>query len=317
MAGNGDPGNPYAPSHSVAVEAGGVDTGPWPVRVAAVAAALLSGLPLMGAALFIVGRRRRALLWLALGLTVIVTMILASRLGLGKLYLGSMALAVAAYVTVIWQTARARPPYPMTTGRAVAWAVIAVVLAQVTVRVARRFGTEAFQIPSAAMMPTLLPGDHIAVLKGATAERGEMIVFRYPADPRVDYVKRVIAVGGDTVAVEKDVVLVNGRALTRQREIAACPTGSAGGCTVDEERVSDDAGARSYRVMHELSPMTMAARVVPPGHLFVMGDNRHNTSDSRVWGFVPAAHVKGRVRMVWWSRGEEGVRWDRVGIKVD
>ena len=138
-------------------------------------------------------------------------------------------------------------------------------------------------------MPTLLVGDHFFVAKGPRAEPGDVIVFKYPADPEVDYVKRVVARGGDTIEIKDDVVFINGQELPQTRLTEPCPPppakfgpGSAS-CVVFEERN----GSRRYRVQHDGGPFSYGPTTVPAGHLFVMGDNRHNSNDSRVWGTVP------------------------------
>ena len=139
----------------------------------------------------------------------------------------------------------------------------------------RAFVVEAFKIPSGSMIPTLEIGDHIFVNKFIydfrKPHRGDVIVFKYPPDPSQDYIKRVVGVEGDRVEVRDGRVWVNGTSYGE----ANCPPGSRWGCD--------------------------GPTIVPQDHLFVMGDNRDDSSDSRFWGFVPAKLIKGEAMFVWYS----------------
>lgn len=154
----------------------------------------------------------------------------------------------------------------------------------------RTFVFQAFKIPTGSMEPNLLVGDHIVVNKfvyGPTGgsggwsflpareiERGDVIVFRAPQEPDKDFIKRVIAVGGDTVEMVDGVVHVNGEA-------------------VDEPYAEYSSPYGSRRDMDRLQ--------IEPGHYFCLGDNRDNSRDSRYWGTVPQELVKGKAVMVYWS----------------
>ncbi len=205
----------------------------------------------------------------------------------------------------------------------------------------RSFVVEAYQIPSGSMIPTLQVGDHIWVNKliyGITIpftdiklgaryrppRRGEIIVFEHPREPGKDLIKRVVAVGGDTVEMRDNVVYVNGVADGHRYE------GTRRYFDFDEN--ADEWRARDGKVYDEqlegahfttlqdpsLPPHGFGPVRVPDGQLFVMGDNRDNSSDSRYWGFVPLDHVRGRAMVVWWSRGEpEGIRVARFGHVIE
>jgi signal peptidase I len=275
----------------------------------------------------------------------------------------------------------------------------------------RAFVIEAFKIPSSSMYPTLEIGDHIFVnkfiyglripytrtkffeLRGP--ERGEVIVFIYPCDPDRDYIKRVVALAGDTVEVRCNVVYVNGQAVpsalvegptceyedqeestghwyfkkcSRYRETV--PGGSyetfhnedrpqhdalwkAGTLKTGDARdfpmhgnpfppscadARDDSGAGSPRAMAQTQVKGTVVEtkadgvattcepqvhyVVPEGHVFVMGDNRNNSNDSRVWGAVPIENIKGKALFIWLSYRDfsishfwdfSGLRWSRMG----
>lgn len=159
---------------------------------------------------------------------------------------------------------------------------------------------QAFSIPAASMEPTLLVGDRILVDRSVYArdpKRGAVIVFAYPEDPRKDFVKRVVAVGGDTVAVRDKQLYVNGRPLFEP---------------YIEHRES------------ELFPATANPRdnfgpvTIPTGACFVMGDNRDRSYDSRFWGVVGKERIKGTVKNIYWSwdREHNAVRWGRIGSTV-
>jgi signal peptidase I len=174
----------------------------------------------------------------------------------------------------------------------------------------RTFIVQAFKIPSGSMEDTLLIGDHILVNKfiygvkvpftQITAipitdpERGDIVVFRYPEEPDKDFIKRVVGVGGDQVEIKDKAVYVNGQILA-----------------ADFAKFTDN-NIIPERFSHRdnFGPIT-----VPEDKVFVMGDNRDNSHDSRFWGFVDVSAVKGEAFMIYWSwnRGEKGVRWGRIG----
>jgi signal peptidase I len=179
---------------------------------------------------------------------------------------------------------------------------------------------EMFKIPSGSSIPTLLVGDHVAVDKTVhQPRRGELDVFIYPANRDVDFIKRVIAVGGDTIEIRDNVTILNGQPVPRVHV--------EGDCTYDDYREEEERWEKrkcdawdetldghTYRVIYDLdvTPRHYGPRTVPPGKFFVMGDNRDNSSDSRVWGFVPDGNLKGRAKYIWWSSGPEGIRWSRL-----
>lgn len=180
----------------------------------------------------------------------------------------------------------------------------------------RTYVLEAFQIPSGGMAPTLLAGDHIFCSKRPwDLGRGDVIVLRYPRDPTVDYIKRIVGLPGDEVQVSAEELVVNGRPVLRRAVGKDCPPGMEDGGDCQEwEEVLDE---RAYRVVQQgYRPGTFGPVVVPEGHLFVLGDNRDNTHDSRVWGPLPLANVKAHALSIWWSTGPEGIRWNRIGRAV-
>lgn len=186
----------------------------------------------------------------------------------------------------------------------------------------RAFVVEAFQIPSGSMIPTLEIGDHIfvskfsygigvpftyrKVLQFGSPKRGDVIVFRYPLDKEVDYIKRVVGLPGERVEVRKNELFIDGKPVPREHV--------PGPCTIEDnppslrefncDRWIETLDGREHSVIHNLGAGSdWSGDVVPPGHVLVMGDNRDNSNDSRVWGFVDESLIKGRALIVWWSRG--------------
>ncbi len=191
-------------------------------------------------------------------------------------------------------------------------------------------------------MPTLLVGDQFfsdktvgAPLSRRPLERGEVIVFTSLDDPSRDFTKRVVALGGDTVALRDGQLVVNGEAAARTH-VSGCedlelPERPEGGCAVYEETL----GGHRYRVLHfdrgsvfsqvpsdlGLCPDGMEdlghACRVPETHVFVLGDNRDNSADSRIFGPVPLEHVKGVATSVHFSLSPTlDIRWARIGQSI-
>lgn len=185
------------------------------------------------------------------------------------------------------------------------------------VLVFRSFLFEPFKIPSGSMIPTLLIGDFIVVNKYAYGLRlpvlnrkvldigepqhGDVAVFRYPVDPRVNFIKRVVGLPGDTITYRDKRLFLNGEALEiaeRGRYTSAdvkCDTPRA-----DAVRYRETVGEVSHDILvHGNSASRDQQWVVPEGHYFVMGDNRDRSNDSREWGFVPEENLMGRAVGIW------------------
>jgi len=175
--------------------------------------------------------------------------------------------------------------------------VIAVVLALFM----RTFVVQAFKIPTGSMEPNLLVGDHLlvnkfvfaptlssverAVLPVTDIRRGDIVVFKFPVDPERDFIKRVIGLPGETIELREHRIHVNGAAIEEPyAHYLRRPAGPGGG-----EAMSGD-------VRDRYGPV-----VVPAGSVFVMGDNRDNSEDSRYWGFLPKENIKGKALMIYWS----------------
>ena len=188
----------------------------------------------------------------------------------------------------------------------------------------RLFVVEAFRIPAGSMIPTLLVGDHIFVSKtGYTPRRGDVVVFVYPQDETKDFIKRIVALGGDTIAVQDIQIRLNGKPVPRKRLPGTCAyedTDEESGqveqrpCEAYEERLDDN----RYAVIQDPNgfPHQTPPTRIPAGHVFVMGDNRDNSHDSRFWGTVPVDNIKGKASVIWWSSGPRGTRGDRFWKEI-
>jgi signal peptidase I len=181
----------------------------------------------------------------------------------------------------------------------------------------RSFLVEPFKIPSGSMMPTLVAGDFILVNKYAYGlrvpllnntffevghpERGDVFVFHYPPDPSIDYIKRVVGLPGDRIAYRDKKLYVNG-VLQEQTYIEDYSYVGSGLNMVNAKHYSEQLGDTLHDILIEENSITIDGEVVvPPGHYFAMGDNRDNSKDSRVWGFVPENNLVGRAFMIWWN----------------
>jgi signal peptidase I len=192
--------------------------------------------------------------------------------------------------------------------------VVAVILALFV----RTFVFQAFKIPTGSMENNLLVGDHLlvnkmvfapaatpvdrALLPDKAIERGDVIVFKYPVQPDRDFIKRVIGLPGDRLELKRKRVHINGVPLDEPYARFL-------------ELPSADGPVRFGDLREEYGPVT-----VPPGQYFMMGDNRDNSEDSRYWGFLPAAYVKGEALVIYFSVGSAdgigGVRWNRLAALV-
>ena len=202
------------------------------------------------------------------------------------------------------------------------------------VLVLRSFIFEPFRIPSSSMMPTLLIGDFILVNKFSYGvrlpvintkvidvgkpERGDIMVFRYPKDPSLDYIKRVIALPGDTVGYFDKHVYINGQRISQEPLGLYDGVGQGDkmtGSLLQRELLS--LKAHDILIMNE-RPSIEGEVVVPEGHYFMMGDNRDNSNDSRYWGTVPEENIVGKAFMIWmnWDSSNNGVDWKRLGSTI-
>lgn len=171
---------------------------------------------------------------------------------------------------------------------------------------------QAFRIPSGSMQPTILAGDFLFANKNyncpycrKNVQRGDAAVFVYPNNRNLYYIKRIIALPGDEVEFAANGLSVNGVALSAPGEAP-----EAG------EVIEESINGVSWRAIAGTVADGSRTVIVKPGHVFVMGDNRDHSSDSRKFGQVPLSDVVGRARQVWFSKGEDGIRWDRIGLSL-
>ncbi len=193
--------------------------------------------------------------------------------------------------------------------------VEAILIAVLLALFIRTFVVQAFKIPSGSMKETLQIGDHILVNKFIYGikipfiqkslipikdpQREDIIVFKYPENPKLDFIKRVIGVAGDIIEIKNKELYVNGEHMDRPYTVF-----------MDSYTIPS-----VYNKRDNFGPVT-----VPENALFVMGDNRDNSKDSRFWGFVDLSAVKGKAFMIYWSWNKNNsqsvfdyVRWNRIG----
>ena len=202
----------------------------------------------------------------------------------------------------------------------------------------RSFVFEPFKIPSGSMMPTLLIGDFIVVskfsyglrlpvtntkiLETGAPERGDVMVFRYPEDPNVNYIKRVVGLPGDEVTYRNKVLFINGEMMAQEQV----------GMWIGEGRNRNPPGRRPQLFAEDLGEIEhqiviypdqpdrrVATWTVPDEHYFVLGDNRDQSLDSRVWEFVPEENLVGKATRVWmhWDCSRGCIGWDRIGQAIE
>ena len=202
--------------------------------------------------------------------------------------------------------------------------------------VIRSFIVEPFKIPSGSMMPTLLAGDYILVNKYTYGlrvpilnntffevshpQRGDVFVFHYPPKPTIDYIKRVVGLPGDVIKYQDKHLIINGKEMHESYiddYIYSLQTKDSDGAdrevTIKAKRIVETLGNVNHELLiHDLvnqyEPDAIGAKfmngesiTVPEGHYFAMGDNRDNSADGRVWGFVPERNLVGKAFYIWFN----------------
>lgn len=249
-------------------------------------------------------------------------------------------------------------PVPVTVDYARSFFPVAVVVLLV-----RSFVFEPFRIPSDSMMPTLLDGDFIVVNKFiyglrlpvigtkfipvGEPQRGDVVVFHFPPDPAVNYIKRLAGLPGDHVEIVSDQLIVNGQPVPLQGDGRFDD-----GCYHNMRLSNESLGKHRHQILSCLSPDELVAppgptcnrrlernyvcvepgvpgahdhgdaheMVVPPGEYLMIGDNRDNSYDGRFWGFVPEDHLVGKATRIWFNwdlQRSGGPKWNRIGRRIE
>lgn len=202
------------------------------------------------------------------------------------------------------------------------------------VLVLRSFLVEPYRIPSGSLKPTLQTGDFIVVNKFIYGlrwpvwhkkffaikepERGDLIVFRLPPNPSIDYIKRVIGVPGDHIVYKNKILTINGKTMPQKFVTYALENEPGyGSWKVEEFKENLDGVKHDIYVRPDVSATDFDV-IVPEGNYFAMGDNRDNSLDSRAWGFVPEENLIGQAFcvLVSWNGETDSIRWDRIGKLV-
>jgi len=195
----------------------------------------------------------------------------------------------------------------------------------------RSFVFEPFRIPSGSMIPTLLVGDfilvskfsygvrlpviHTRILETGLPERGDVAVFRFPRNPRQDYIKRVVGLPGDNIVYRDKAFFVNGEEVkVSDEEPYAIPGTDDMQLGVKRRELL---GSVDHDILVQNTGLAAGSREwdVPQGHYFMVGDNRDNSNDSRFWGFVPEENLVGKAKYIW-MHWHGGILWSRLGDKI-
>jgi signal peptidase I len=199
------------------------------------------------------------------------------------------------------------------------------------VLILRSFIAEPFRIPSGSMMPTLLVGDFILVNKFtygirlpvinkkiielSEPNRGDIVVFRYPKDPTVDYIKRIVGLPGDKVVYSNKKLTINDLPVQQTSLGSYQGLGQGEEMSGAEDLLENLTGVEHRILIRNGTPTVEFVYVVPEGNYFAMGDNRDNSNDSRYWGPIPEANLVGKAFFIWmsWDWQNKGVGFDRIG----
>ena len=197
----------------------------------------------------------------------------------------------------------------------------------------RSFLAEPFRIPSGSMLPTLLIGDYILVNKYeygiklpitktqvieiSKPQRGDVVVFRYPANEKINFIKRVIGIPGDKIKYIGKKVYVNDVEYIKNKQVTHQYIDDFGREELDIFIENQD--NKKYHILNDnMSPANDDEFEVPEKHYFVMGDNRDHSSDSRYWGFVPEENLVGEAFLIWMSFNSKNfsLKYNRIGNTI-
>ncbi|MEM7255847.1 MAG: signal peptidase I [Pseudomonadota bacterium] len=248
-------------------------------------------------------------------LIIIIALLLPAMLTLPLVVLSTLlTLGVWAYAIVDgWRIAKNRQTYRVQTWQTsgvytLVFLICAFVILPSTIMWVRNHMTQPFHIPSGSMEPSVMRGDFIFAnmnyncpqcLQGI--KRGDVAVFVYPDNRTLHYIKRVIGLPGDKIRIDGTTIYLNDRRLNTALD-----------------NTTETYDGRSWQVQWtDTGTENIYETVVESGHAFVLGDNRSNSNDSRSFGQVPLSDIVGRARQVWFSKSKEGVRWSRIGTRLN
>ncbi len=202
----------------------------------------------------------------------------------------------------------------------------------------RQFVAEAFKIPSGSMIPTLAIGDHLLVNKfiygprvpftdirifsWKIPKRGEIIVFKYPENESKNFIKRVVGLPGDKIEIKKGVLFLNDQPVVVKDQgfYEEKDQGTNSPFFEKARLLEEELSGVNHKILYlrDQTSHNFGPRLVPAESVFVMGDNRDNSQDSRVWGFVKYEKILGRAFILYWSWDGDGrwVRWERIGSLI-
>jgi len=205
--------------------------------------------------------------------------------------------------------------------------------------VVRSFVAEPFRIPSGSMIPTLEIGDfvlvkkyaygvklpivHTKIIDSGKPSRGDVVVFRYPPNPKINYIKRLIGLPGDVIEWTGNKRLIVNNKKVIYKDLGKYDTVDRARRKIAVDKLGEKLPEASNE--HELIVFPGFSRpgiwTVPEGHYFMMGDNRDNSSDSRIWNFVPEDNLVGKASLIWmhwdWSDGGDGFNPSRIGTPIE
>jgi signal peptidase I len=199
----------------------------------------------------------------------------------------------------------------------------------------RQFVAEAFKIPSGSMIPTLTIGDHLLVNKfiygpripftdtrlfaWKEPKRGEIIVFKYPENESKNFIKRVVGLPGDKIEIKNGLLFINDQPVP-VTGLGVYEGGDQGAGYPGPKLLEEQLGAVNHKILYlrDQSGYNFGPVLVPKDSVFVMGDNRDNSQDSRVWGWVNHNKILGRAFIIYWSwdGNDRWVRWERIGSLI-
>ena len=199
----------------------------------------------------------------------------------------------------------------------------------------RSFLIQPYRVPSGSLQPTVLPGDFIAVsqfayglrlpvlnykiIKIGEPKRGDIALFRWPDNPSIVFIKRVVGIPGDHIVYRNRILRINGK-IADQKLIGSTLDIEPDSVPVPvQDKIENLLGVKHHIFLREVSgDMGTVDTIVPKGFYFMMGDNRDASDDSRYWGFVPEENLIGKALVIWmsWDGEDHNIRWHRIGKTV-